>query len=104
MPSLLRTTLVVAALFGGLLAPAAVASADALPLTPAQQPAEPVAAPNTTGTGSVNTGATGSFDASPTGSSNVIKALQTGSGQCRPGLGIPTTFDGSAAPWCGLYH
>lgn len=103
MPTALRTTVAAAAVFAGLLAPAAAASADALPLTPMGQSIEPVAGPSTTGTGSVNTGptGTGSFDPSAAGSSNLIKALQTGSGQCGGGIGgLPTTFDGSAAPWC----
>ncbi|MTE17307.1 hypothetical protein [Nocardia aurantiaca] len=100
----LRTTVAAATVFAGLLAPAAAATADALPLTPMQQPVEPVA--GTTGTGSVNTGptGTGSFDPSPTGSSNLIKAFQTGSGQCNSGTMPFPVMDGSAAPWCGLYH
>ncbi|MVU81866.1 hypothetical protein GPX89_32095 [Nocardia sp. ET3-3] len=102
MPTALRNTVAAAAVFAGLLAPAAVASADALPLTPMGQNADPVAAPNTTGTGSVNTGAFGSFDPSAAGSSNLIKAFQTGSGQCN----TPTfpVYDGSANPLCSLYH
>ncbi|MGV9665100.1 hypothetical protein ACWDUL_06575 [Nocardia niigatensis] len=100
----LRTTVAATAVFAGLLAPAAVAAADALPLTPAQ-PTEQIAG-GPSFTGSVNTGptGTGSFDPSPTGSSNLIKAFQTGSGQCNSGAIPFPVMDGSAAPWCGLYH
>ncbi|MFE4458788.1 hypothetical protein ACFROC_15660 [Nocardia tengchongensis] len=102
MPTALRTTLAATAALAGLLAPAAAATAAPLPLTPLQQPVEPVAGPTTTG--SVNTGpnGTGSFDPSAAGSANLIKALQTGSGQCNNTLPIPV-LDGSPAPWCALY-
>ncbi|MGW2664291.1 hypothetical protein ACWCW7_25285 [Nocardia tengchongensis] len=96
----LRTTMAAAAVFAGLLAPAAAATAAPVPLTPMQQPVEPVAGPTTTG--SVNTGPTGSgsFDPSAAGSANLIKSLQTGSGTCNPPP-FPA-LDGIRAPWCGL--
>ncbi|AYF72743.1 hypothetical protein D7D52_01345 [Nocardia yunnanensis] len=98
-----RTAVAAAAVFAGLLAPVAAATADTLPLTPMAQSAEPVAS-GSSGTGSVNTGptGTGSFDPSPTGSSNVIKSLQTGSGSCtKPSFPI---VDGFPPPWCVLYN
>ncbi|MGW4356796.1 hypothetical protein ACWELJ_32395 [Nocardia sp. NPDC004582] len=103
MPTALRTTMAATAVLAGLLAPAAAATAAPLPLTPMQQPAEPVA--GTTTTGSVNTGptGTGSFDPSAAGSSNLIKALQTGSGQCNNTSPLPP-LDGQPAPWCALYR
>ncbi|MCU1645257.1 MAG: hypothetical protein JWN03_5532 [Nocardia sp.] len=85
----IRTAVAAASVFAGLLAPAAMAAAEPLALAPVQQSGESVAGP----------GSTGSFDPSPTGSANLIKAFQTGSGQCNK-LPIPS-FDGSAAPWCG---
>ncbi|MFD7843085.1 hypothetical protein ACFV4K_09135 [Nocardia sp. NPDC059764] len=101
MPTALRTTMAATAVLAGLLAPAAAATAAPLPLTPMPQPVEPVAGTNT---GSVNTGptGTGSFDPSAAGSSNLIKALQTGSGQCNNTGPIPP-LDGQPAPWCALY-
>lgn len=103
MMTTVRAVVATATVCAGLLAPAAVASADALTLSPAPQPAD-VAAGSTGATGSINTGptGTGSFDPSPTGSSNVIKALQTGSGDCGP-MVFPSG-DGTRAPWCVLYH
>ncbi|MEU1207955.1 hypothetical protein [Nocardia sp. NPDC005825] len=101
MPTALRTTMAATAVLAGLLAPAAAATAAPLPLTP-MQPAEPVA--GTTTTGSVNTGptGTGSFDPSAAGSANLIKSLQTGSGNCNNTTPIPP-LDGQPAPWCAIY-
>ncbi|WP_405138213.1 hypothetical protein [Nocardia sp. NBC_01388] len=85
----IRTAVAAASVFAGLLAPAAMAAAAPLALTPAAQTADSVA----------GAGGTGSFDPSPTGSANLIKSFQTGSGQCNKGP-LPV-LDGSAAPWCG---